>query len=202
MKTMSRSIAVASLAMLVWACGGKTFGDSDGGGSGDDIGPDSGASEGGGGDSGMCKPLPGCTSPTSCRAPDGCNECSCVGGEWACTDLGCFDASVMCPVSPPDVGAPCQGNGLTCAFGTQCGPEFVCRNNSWGMVIRTCPPPPPTCPSSPPSGSCNGSVGLSCSWGMGCNMETCDCVATPGGPSWICSGTACVDAGHTGDSGH
>lgn len=196
MTRMGWSIAVASVAMLLGACGGRTFD----GVHNDDGGSDDG---GGSGDGGTCKPLPGCSSTTRCPAPDGCNQCSCSGGTWACSDLGCFDASTTCPPSPPTLGSYCQDNSLQCTFGTQCGPEFICRNNVWGMVIRTCPPPPPpACPPSPPNGSCNGEVGLSCSWGSGCNREMCDCVAAPGGPIWECSGTACVDAGHTGDGGH
>ncbi len=192
---MALSIAVAAVAVVVGACGGRTYDGIHGG-------DDGGASDGGGGDGGgACKPLPGCTSTTTCPSPDGCNDCSCFEGAWECAEIACIDASTTCPSTPPTVGTFCGKNQLTCTFGTQCGPEFVCVNYVWSMVIRTCPPPPPGCPPNPPSGKCNGSVGLSCSWGSGCNMEMCDCVATPDGPTWECGGTACVDAGHTGDGG-
>jgi hypothetical protein len=180
-KRMTQAIAVASVALFVWACGGKTVGvgngNADSGATGDDVNPgDDNNGDDVGIDSGFVN-------------------------EGGCNGFGCLDASTTCPATPPNEGTFCPTDGVECTFGTSCGPEFICRNNTWGIVIRTCPPPP-TCPLSPPSGSCNGEVGISCSWGSGCNMETCDCVATPGGAIWECSGTACVDAGHTGDSGH
>jgi hypothetical protein len=190
------NVVLMSAVLAVWACGGKTFGNEDGDGGGGD---DGGANDGGsGGDGGACAPLPGCSSATSCPSSDGCNECTCFNGEWACGDLGCVvDASTTCPASPPDVGSFCEGEGVVCTFGTQCGPEFTCRNNAWGMTIRTCPPP--VCPPSPPSGDCSGQIGLTCSWGSGCNEEMCQCMSNGNQAVWECSGTACVDAGHTGD---
>jgi hypothetical protein len=195
---------LASLAALVVVgCGGKAFvEDVDGGGDGGhDVGIDGGHD----GDASVCAHPPnGCTrtSATTCQLD--CNTCDCTNNGWACTLMGCnADAAVSCPSSVPTSGSFCPSNGESCGpWGPGCGPTCSCENHQWKCLYPPCPPP--VCPPSPPSGSCNGEVGLDCMYGSGCNTEQCQCVAQGGGASWLCSGTACVDAGHTGggDAGH
>jgi hypothetical protein len=196
--------ACAALA-LGSACGGKSFdgidggGDADGGGrAGDDAG-------GGGGDGGRtCDPLPGCDSRTSCPAGDGCNSCTCIDGHWGCSLLGCpVDAGPpTCPASMPGFGTYCPTNGLGCNYSpSRCGISCTCVKNQWECVAPPCPAP--TCPPSPPAGTCDGELGLRCNYGSSCNQTQCECVSTSQGDVWECLGTGCTDAGHSNaDGGH
>lgn len=192
-----RILAVTAFAVLVVGCGGKAFVDDGGdGGSTTDGGTSDGAN---GNDAGACgAPPPSCVPLTATTCQLDCNTCSCVGNSWGCTALGCVEP--VCPSAPPKDGTYCQMNSQSCTFGPGCGPQCTCENHAWKCLYPPCPPP--VCPPSPPSGSCGGEVGLQCSWGSGCNTTKCDCVQTGNGATWECSGTACVDAGHTGDGGH
>lgn len=90
-------LVVAFLA----ACGGA-IGKEDPVGGLEDAGalPDTGAPEGGGPPSGSCSPDAG-TVP----AGDGCNTCTCVGGKWGCTLIGC----------PPKECTPGQTKSIECS---------------------------------------------------------------------------------------
>lgn len=76
----------------------------------------------------ICKPLPGCTSETTCPATDGCNTCTCEQGVWECTGYAC----------PPDGGNVGCDNQISSENGTPCtiesqvciyplAPAFRCR---------------------------------------------------------------------------
>lgn len=104
---LSIPIVISSLLGLVSACGGKVIPDAGQGGSGgSNTDAGSGASGGSGGTSGSggtggaaCQPLRGCSSNTRCF--DGCNTCTCINGQWACTARACFDAGSGCTYSDP-----------------------------------------------------------------------------------------------------
>lgn len=191
-----------ALAFVLVGCGGKSFVDDvdagDGGHSRDGSHEDSSAFDGA---SGCGTPPSGCAqiSATTCQLD--CNTCQCMNGGWGCTLMGCADASPTCPASQPQSGSYCPVNGVDCGpWSPGCAPSCSCESHQWKCLYPPCPPP--ACPPSPPSGSCNGQLGLDCAYGSGCNTEQCQCVAQGSGASWLCSGTACTDAGHTGDAGH
>src|SRR5262245_16996742 len=127
------SFLVLGAALSLAACSGDSFSGSNqpdasggsggagasgagGGGNGGASGKSGsgGASGGGaGGSSGtgnMCSPMPGCTSRTSCN--DGCNSCTCAGGEWACTNRACPPEDA----GPPDAGTGACETDQDCAF--------------------------------------------------------------------------------------
>jgi hypothetical protein len=182
-----RASSLLFFVVLGAACGGKAL-------RAGSLGDDSDAgTDSGGGESGTCQPLPGCSSTTFCPAPNGCNNtCTCVDGSWACGDLGCGDDvadSGICPGTAPE--GECSTNGLTCSYGDNgggCGITCSCENNQW-----LCEAPPctsPVCPANaPPAGSTCDSEGEQCSWGdfEQCGTETCECE----GGTWSCDGISC-----------
>jgi hypothetical protein len=87
---------------------------------------DSSAGSSGGADSGdVCKPLPGCTSSTSCPATDGCNTCTCEDGVWECTGYACPDGGNMdCPPYLATQDEPCSRVGQECVY--QVAPMHAC----------------------------------------------------------------------------
>jgi hypothetical protein len=87
-----------------WACTAKLCPD---GGGAEAAPPDSGDD---GGMAKTCYPLLGCSSTTQC--PSECNTCTCVNGDWACTEKGCSEGGVV------DAGVPgafaADGGGYCC----------------------------------------------------------------------------------------
>jgi hypothetical protein len=195
--TVSRWLPAATLVagfFFASACGGKTTGGSGGDGGSSSS---SGSSSGGGDGGNTCKPLPGCTSTTSCPATDGCNTCDCVDGDWECGDLGCVaDASVdvqtTCPASNDGLdGTACPVDGQDCPPpGGGCGLSCDCENGTWRCVAPPCPPPTDVCPAAPPTPGTSCTLdNLQCSWpsAEGCSGQTCDCQ----NGEWSCSGETC-----------
>jgi hypothetical protein len=132
-------------------------------------------------------------STTYCPAGDGCNYCTCYGGQWGCTDIFCGDGGSLCPPSPPAGGSMCGDPGLTC--GSQnwgyCSPECTCTSNGfWSCLYPPCPPPPPACPPTPPpQGSACYPSGTTCgpaNFGGYCS-PTCTC----DNGAWYCSYPPC-----------
>jgi hypothetical protein len=104
-----RSFAI-TLPLLVLACGSSTtLGDGDAGD--------------GDGDAAKCS-SEGAKRP----ADDGCNSCSCSGGQWSCTERDC---------SP---GA-CE-NGESRSDGCN---SCLCAEGQWTCTTEYCPPEPPPC---------------------------------------------------------
>jgi len=212
-------LLLASILALAAACGGKTSGtignpgdggsSSSSGGSGSSGGSSTSGSSSGGV---TCTPLPGCSSSLECPSPDGCGECYCEGGQWACAGTGCGDdvsdafpvddsPSGSCPFDPPEPGTFCAPQNLSCGYGGAegCGETCECQNVGWECFPNPCPPPP--CPpSAPPDGSICTGVGSSCFFPIdsGCGYEECDC--DPSG-TWGCYTGSCVDAGPPTDAG-
>jgi hypothetical protein len=101
--------------------------------------------------------LPGggvCLLGQSCPAGDGCNTCSCYGGqEFAtCTTIGCVVPDAGVPDDAPDASMACGGasigpNGQYCAGPTDAPLPLACCTG-WDCDVRTvmCFSVPPTCP--------------------------------------------------------
>lgn len=62
-----------------------------------------GGSGGGGSDGAVCQP--GDTMP----APDGCNSCGCLDGQWACTAIGCDTGTPPPECDPGDIMPAADG---------------------------------------------------------------------------------------------
>jgi hypothetical protein len=175
MSIVCRVSGLLAILVLAAACGGK-FDPSNTGGAGGagNPGPEDAGVSGGGGSAGSnpgtCRPFPGCTSSERCN--DGCNTCTCSGGQWACTRRACLDAGVSCNGSvdpdkryisrdpkecqlidfacPPDsvnftdeCGCGCQ-RLPTCSI-TTCLRAVECVNYCGGPVVQSgcCPCPAP-----------------------------------------------------------
>jgi hypothetical protein len=125
------------------------------------------------------------------------------------------DAGAGCPSSPPQEGAACFGNGITCSYGqTQgnCGggSVAVCQNGTWSYAATGGPPGYAACPisiptqGSPCSVSGCGGAQPSCSYGCG---QGGPAYATCNGSTWQvtlegvgCAVDASVEAGDGGDA--
>jgi hypothetical protein len=181
---LSLAVALgASVALFAGGCGGRSLVDA-GDAGGDARGPEIDGSNACGAPPPDCIP----TGPMTCQQD--CNSCHCFEGGWGCTTKAC--PAPTCPSTPPASGSYCNYTGPSCTFNIGCGPQCDCVSNQWKCLYPPCPPP--VCPPQPPSGAC-GSVGESCTYGFGCNVESCQCTATPQGPQWTCLGEGCVDAG-------
>jgi hypothetical protein len=129
-------------------------------------------------------------STTYCPSGDGCNYCTCYGGQWQCADFPCIDGGA-CPPSPPVGGSPCGDPGLNCGSANYgyCAPDCTCTSNGyWSCNYPPCPPP--ICPSMPPpQGSACYENGLTCgpqNFGGYC-APTCTCE----NGAWNCSYPPC-----------
>ncbi len=87
------------------------------------LGEEPGTSDGGveGGTAGACQP--GDTMP----APDGCNTCGCIDGEWACTQIGCGETGTPTECQPGDTMPAPDG----------CN-DCICIEGQWGCTKRAC----------------------------------------------------------------
>jgi hypothetical protein len=201
---------VASAALAMVACGGKSTGEgtgNDGGGgdsapSGSSSGSSSGGSSGGsgsssGGNSSTCTPLAGCSSTVYCPVPGGCGGFSCINGQWVGSDVGvgCEDASpATCPASEPNEGDACTSQGLTCSYGQNCPSMCSCYGGTWSCIVPPCVPHLPPCPQNAPADSSPCSAtSQTCNYGTGCLVEDCQCMVSS---LWSCSTVnSCIDAG-------
>ncbi|HEY6560818.1 MAG TPA: hypothetical protein VI072_26255 [Polyangiaceae bacterium] len=163
MRNAARIPAVLSLLVLSAACGGKFDPPGTGGtgGNGATGGEDGGVSGGGGStssDAGTCQPLRGCTSSERCN--DGCNTCTCAGGQWACTRRACVDA------------------GESCSGALDPNKRYVSRDpKECQLIDYACPPD---------SIGFSDECGCGCVKVPTCNITTCfraiECVNSCGGP--------------------
>lgn len=99
------------------------------------------------------------------------------------TDGG-SDTPSGCPATRPSTGAPCVGT-LSCSY-NPCGTEVAtCRDGAWDVMMGSCNPPPPKCPTAAPvDGDACGPENTG--WG-GCYYPD-PCTKT-GSISATCSGT-------------
>jgi hypothetical protein len=144
-----------------------------------------------------CPPPP----PPACVAgetsSDGCNSCSCSGGEWVCTNRAC-------PPPPPPPPLCVEGetkmmdcNTCTCMGGRwgcttiACQPPACvngetmydgcnscsCFGGQWACTARYCPPPPPPTDAGPgidagpPRKGCGGWLGNTCTQNEYCAYQ-------------------------------
>lgn len=185
-----------------WSCTELACGVEDGGSPGTPC--QVGASRGAGDGCNTCQCMAGgtwaCTRSVCavCQAGetrnDGCNACSCSGGQWACTDRACPPPPVCKEGDSKAAGdgcdtCSCSGGQWVCTRYpcVDSGPLVQCQAGDtkndgcntcscaggyWSCTLRYCPPP-------------------ACQPGQtsydGCN--TCSCV----GGQWAC--TACADSG-------
>jgi hypothetical protein len=170
---------------------GSSSGSSSGGGSGSSSGAGSGSSSGSSAPCPVDPPSGTCPyDGQSCGYGGTCGTtCECDSGEWGCFALPC--PPPVCPTTAPSNATSCAGeDGLSCSYpsGTCGDEECDCANDAWSCVIGICTPPPPACPTFPPS------VGSACSTSPGdciydvngpCNQEACDCDPVEG--TWNCS---------------
>lgn len=184
---------------VVLGCSGKTT--------------DSTGHPGGECDGGTC-PAPGrCTEGATKPAGDGCNSCTCLDGDWACTlracptpqcDEGeskkidcntctCTDGRWACTLvdcQPP----PVCTDGQTMPAPDGCN-TCTCANGQWGCTEKACIPPDCTPGAMKPAGdgcntcSCNNGVWL-------CTLKACPAPVCMNGdtrPTDECNTCTCVN---------
>jgi hypothetical protein len=207
LRTWARAIAI-----LLAACGGRPAsisGAPEGGALSDaghaldgSSGLDASAAREGA--PGACQPLEGCSSSTTCPAPDGCNTCSCQpGGVWECTGFPCDAGGHDCPTAVQQ-SQSCNQSGLMCTYplaaGSACTTwDCECHQGTWNCAEEDCDAGQSThysCPTTqPPMGSTCPSNGAACSYGpcesFGGNGINCLCFEG----EWQCAALPGCDAG-------
>ncbi len=116
---------------------------------------------------------PAGTTGGSCEPGDSmmmdCNTCSCVDGQWACTEIGC---------DPTAGSGGAESGGMSCDPGDEpvddCN-TCDCVNGEWICTAIGCDPTAGSCdPADNPTNGCN----------------TCECDAAG---DWICTDEACPE---------
>jgi len=98
-----------------------------------------------------------------------------------------------CPASPPTVGGACAlPSSQSCNYGNSCSPTtYECNGGTWSVFHGN--PPAPTCPASPPSGSCACyPANFMCSYAMGtCNGQPNPEIVVCSGGQWAVQISTC-----------
>ncbi|HEY1694339.1 MAG TPA: hypothetical protein VGG39_19355 [Polyangiaceae bacterium] len=155
-----------------------------------------------------CKPLPGCSSTTTCPSTDGCNTCTCEDGVWECTGYACPDGSLNenCPQGATN-HSPCdpttQGEctipldpGSACAtWQCRCTSASVFYCTAIDCADAATSPPAYDCPSPQPTeASACPLDGALCAYGTcikDAQEPSTNCLCVNG--AWTCSEvTGCV----------
>jgi hypothetical protein len=117
-----------------------------------------------------------------------------AGGSSGTSGAGGSGAQPGCPPTTPRSGTACT-KGTVCSYSNgKCCPstETRCVDWKWQVLVATCNPPPPvSCPDTPPlEGSpcgpineCSSGFGATCGWNL-CNDGTYGAVGTCDGSVW------------------